>query len=39
LIRVSLDDGVDPASLSAKQMQARVQRLQDRARGLLHALR
>jgi hypothetical protein len=39
LIRVSLDDGVDPASLSTKQMQARVQRLQDRARGLLHALR
>ena len=39
LIRVSLDDGIDPASLSTKQMQARVQRLQDRARGLLHALR
>jgi hypothetical protein len=39
LIRVSLDDGVDPASFSTKQMQARLQRLQDRARGLLHALR
>jgi hypothetical protein len=39
LIRVSLDDGVDPASLSTKQMQPRLQRLQDRARGLLHALR
>ena len=39
LIRVSLDDGVDPASLPTKQMQPRLQRLQDRVRGLLHALR
>ena len=38
-IRVSLDDGVDPASLSTKQTQARLQRLQDRSRALLHALR
>ena len=39
LIRVSLADGVDPASLSTKQTQARLQRLQDRSRALLHALR
>ena len=34
LIRVSLDDGVDPASFSTKQIQARLQRLPEGNAGL-----